>query len=715
MRPKLIDILKKIGPKIQLAYKKQVAILCDAHGLILEIYKIEDSQHLRLIQELERKKNIFSVFNIPSTKILDKFLDQPMAISAMSGLNLFEADNFYTALPGASLRLHKLKDDFYLGIISVTDFLPTYFPEKSMSVILIDKDDILQGFNTTFHNYFKDIYKTPAEMLGRRACDLLVPSPLQTQATYLTGFTPQARQEHAALYKKDFSVRSHGQEELRAEKCDLAAAAGGRLWKNAGEEMALLNINTPIKPPEGDILFSVSYKAVKGCEPIILLGPRQDDPAIPGRNSYLIGQHAVMPFAVIQKIGFIVAASDYPGPEGGEHELTLYKKDRILVLYRDGAPLLSYYDNHFLEWDSAFAGLGLRGKSECLLRKIYLEVSRPSGKEDGAPSLSGTIVQLQNKRKSYYLMNPFYNRVFNGGSPSFIGVYGYLLQDITSLQEQFHDLEQLYEKQLKRSDRLHHLLQEYRLESEAFIGSSAEITRIKDKARVIADSNATILIQGATGTGKEVLARHIHAQSLFKKGPFIKVDCSTLPRELMESELFGYEKGSFTGAAQRKIGMIEQANRGTLFLDEVANLTLEAQAKLLQFLQDFSFVRIGGQRQIQLNLRVIAASNIELKDLVQQGLFREDLFYRLYVVAINLPELRKRKEDILPLCNHFLSHFSLTANKNIKGLSAGALKKLYEFPWPGNVRELKNVIQQAVIFCTGEEITEDLILLGQDR
>jgi DNA-binding NtrC family response regulator len=253
------------------------------------------------------------------------------------------------------------------------------------------------------------------------------------------------------------------------------------------------------------------------------------------------------------------------------------------------------------------------------------------------------------------------------------------------------------------------MLREFQGQQSAFIGSSPKIVSLKEKARVIAGSNATVLLQGATGTGKEVLARYIHANSPYRNGPFVKVDCSTLPRELMESELFGHEKGAFTGAVERKIGMFEQANRGTLFLDEVANLTQEAQTKLLQFLEGFTISRVGGDKPIPLDLRVVAATNVPLQSMVSKGAFREDLYYRLFVVVMNLPVLKDRMEDLPELCSHFLKVFNASANKHIEKITPHAFKKIYTYDWPGNIRELRNVIQRAVLFCEEDEIDGDLI------
>jgi DNA-binding NtrC family response regulator len=230
------------------------------------------------------------------------------------------------------------------------------------------------------------------------------------------------------------------------------------------------------------------------------------------------------------------------------------------------------------------------------------------------------------------------------------------------------------------------------------------MSRIRSQAEIVAASLAPVLIQGGTGTGKEVLARFIHDKSDRRERPFIKVDCSALPRELIESELFGHEKGAFTGAVDRKTGRFEEAQGGTLFLDEVGNLARDTQIKLLNVLQDHAITRIGGASPVRLDIRVLCASNLNLEEMAASGAFREDLLFRINAITINLPPLSDRKEDIPELANFFLSIFNAANGKSIRGLTAGAFRKLYAYAWPGNVRELRNAIQRAVIFCGGSLI-----------
>lgn len=223
----------------------------------------------------------------------------------------------------------------------------------------------------------------------------------------------------------------------------------------------------------------------------------------------------------------------------------------------------------------------------------------------------------------------------------------------------------------------------------------------------IALSQASVLISGESGTGKELIARAIHYNSHRSAGPFIKVNCAALPESLLESELFGHEKGAFTGAQMQRRGLFERAHQGTLLLDEAGEMSLNLQAKLLRILQEREFERIGGQQTIKVNIRIIAATNRNLSAMIAEGLFRQDLFYRLNVIHLEVPPLRERPEDILLLANHFLQKFSLENQREIIDIDPMAQQLLQRWKWPGNIRELSNVIERAVILSTGVMIFSD--------
>jgi len=241
------------------------------------------------------------------------------------------------------------------------------------------------------------------------------------------------------------------------------------------------------------------------------------------------------------------------------------------------------------------------------------------------------------------------------------------------------------------------------------IGASPSFRRMLTLVEQIADSSATILIQGESGTGKELVARTIHERSARRNGPFVAVNCAALPETLLESELFGYEKGAFTGAAGRKEGRFELANGGTLFLDEVADLSLVTQPKILRVLQEGEFERLGGTRSLQVDVRIVAATNQDLSEMVKEKRFREDLYYRLNVISVRVPPLRERHEDIRVLAQHYLRVYAAKNGRKLEGFSNEALERLESYAWPGNVRELENLIERTVLLARKDRIdAEDL-------
>ena len=243
------------------------------------------------------------------------------------------------------------------------------------------------------------------------------------------------------------------------------------------------------------------------------------------------------------------------------------------------------------------------------------------------------------------------------------------------------------------------------------VGESAEWREVLHKATQVAATDTTVLITGESGTGKEVVARFIHAASTRKSGPFVALNCAALPEQLLESELFGYERGAFTGAQQSKPGQVELASGGVLFLDEVTEMSLSAQAKFLRVLQEREFQRLGGTRLVKANIRVIAATNRDLRKAVERGDFREDLFYRLGVFDIQIPPLRDRRSDIVPLSETFLQEIGRSFGRPPAGLTRDARNALLQYEWPGNVRELRNVLERASILCEDGLIDTDHLTL----
>ena len=250
-------------------------------------------------------------------------------------------------------------------------------------------------------------------------------------------------------------------------------------------------------------------------------------------------------------------------------------------------------------------------------------------------------------------------------------------------------------KELKKQYRLHDM-----------VSKNHKMIEIFDLVKTVAKSNSTVLVQGESGTGKELLSRAIHMESPRKDEPFVTVSCASLTESLLESELFGYEKGAFTGADQARSGKIELAKDGTLFLDEIGDISLKLQMDLLRVLEEKEFRRVGGAQLIPVNSRIIAATNRDLTKAIEEEKFREDLYYRLNVISVYLPPLRDRKEDVPLLVEHFLERFNIEMGKNVEGVAESAMRMLMDYGWPGNARELRNVIERAMVVTKGRMILE---------
>jgi len=303
------------------------------------------------------------------------------------------------------------------------------------------------------------------------------------------------------------------------------------------------------------------------------------------------------------------------------------------------------------------------------------------------------------------VMMTAYGTVQNAVEAMKLGAYDYVMKPFSIdeielvLKRALEHKQLLLENKLLRSE----VIGKYRFDN--IVGKSPQMQKIFELVETVADTKATVLITGESGTGKELIAKAIHYNSPRREGPFIRINCAALPEGLVESELFGHEKGSFTGAIRQSRGRFELADRGVLLLDEISEISLHLQGKLLRVLQEREFERVGSGIPIQVDVRIIATSNRDLNRLIEQGKFREDLFYRLNVVPIHIPPLRERKEDIPALAQHFLKKYNLENNRQIKGISQKVYEMFLEYFWPGNVRELENYIERAVVTAKGKILT----------
>src|SRR5690349_16868324 len=293
-----------------------------------------------------------------------------------------------------------------------------------------------------------------------------------------------------------------------------------------------------------------------------------------------------------------------------------------------------------------------------------------------------------------------------------IGAFDYVQKPFEIEEMEVKIAKALEVKRLKHEiEYLRHTQQDI-YDFDRIVGASGALQSVLAIVKKVAKSNTTVLIRGETGTGKELIAGAIHHNSLRTSRNFVKVNCAALQENLLESELFGHEKGAFTGADKQRIGRFEQADGGTLFLDEIGDMSPSTQAKILRVLQEHEFERLGGTRTLRVDVRLIAATNRDLPSMVQAGQFREDLYYRLNVVSIEMPPLRERKEDIVPLAISFIRKFAAELKKKIEGVEPDAQKLLMRYNWPGNIRELENAIERAMLLADGRAIAATDLQLG---
>jgi len=324
------------------------------------------------------------------------------------------------------------------------------------------------------------------------------------------------------------------------------------------------------------------------------------------------------------------------------------------------------------------------------------------------PNIDGMEVlkyATQHSRESICMILTGYGTIKNAVEAVKLGAFDYLTKPI-KMDEILITLKRALEfRDLKRENQnlKNQLKKKYKFEN--IIGDSEKMHQIFETIEKVADTDSTILILGESGTGKELIAKAIHYNSYRREGPFIPVNCAAIPSELLESELFGHEKGAFTNAIRTRIGRFELANGGTVFLDEIGDMSPNLQSKLLRVLQERQFERIGGVKTVKIDIRIIAATHQDLRVAVEQGRFRQDLYYRLNVIPIRVPPLRERKSDIPLLVHHFLNHFNKSKKRKIQGIHNEALNRLIGYYWPGNVRELENIIERIVILTNNDSIT----------
>jgi DNA-binding NtrC family response regulator len=621
--------------------------------------------------------------------------------------NLFErfGDFFdlHSTFPYSRLYLRYYKPLGYFGVIRINRIGENSFNFRSNPVVIIDNGGIIQGFNQCFKNHLPD-KDAPDLKLGDRGDAWLAPDPLKSLAGTEGDYSPLLDERWEKRFNLDFAEADASRVSEYFAPQDLRRTREGWTWQPLRRRLTLLPMRKPLDTFQFDFRLDLRYEATEGEPPsVILNGVRDNGSFFPDFNGYLLGPHFALPYWQVKKESDIVhwlpRAAE---PSGREHTLTAIKRGSAVSLYMDGRFAVGLLDPEPNLDHESFFYLLRRDEKPIVLRSLSLSTL------PAAPNLHDGFneVSFRKSGKGAFLFKPLIHLLKPYGEKLY---YPLALYDISMLKENIRLLQASQARIARERDRYKALALGPEFETEAFIGESPAVVSIKREAQKAAAASVTVLLEGETGTGKEVLGHFIHAASDRAKGPFIKVDCSALPETLMESELFGAEKGAFTGATETRKGKLEAAASGTLFLDELANLNLATQAKLLNFLQDFTVTRLGSTRAIRVDARLIGATNRPLKEMVEQGLFRADLYYRLCAVRFRLPPLRERREDVPLLCRHFLQAYNEKLGRSIKGFSQAALLKLQAHDWPGNVRELENVVQKAVLFCEKDVIDREQI------
>ncbi|MBL8025833.1 MAG: sigma-54-dependent Fis family transcriptional regulator [Fibrobacteres bacterium] len=594
-----------------------------------------------------------------------------------------EEEGFFSDIPIFFIQIYKLPSGQCLGRMRQSNFYKSITEDNVFNgYVCVDSTERIVAYNSAYLRYtLTDSQVNPHAIMGRELRDYISPTPSETQEIARRAFSfPQPETI------RDVVVENWPE---------------GRKFK-ADEQLPLFHyVSNMVDWEKDDLCMEVDL--VDGDLPCIVLGDlRVSTGEVSDLDGYLIGTSPDKGSVLLKKRSRKAHSVKFkPATIRGRYRF--WRVGNQFVVDKDGTVLLFFLDYDMIDRKKTDVSLFFRPGTYCRISAIRLSTFD----SHKIYATNNSFVTAKSNTGSFFLLSLAHIFLRSGTNDN---VSIYRLQNMANVKERLVALESSYKDAVEKAKAADNRLKAFMEDESQFVGSSKSFTVIKEQAEKVASSKATILIQGNTGSGKEVLAKHIHSRSSFSKGPFVKVDCSTLPKSLMESLLFGHEKGAFTGASEKRKGLFEQAEGGTLYLDEASNLELQVQAKLLQFLQDMTVTPVGGKSAIKLNLRIIVATNVQLLDLVKQGLFREDLYYRIAVVVLKLPSLAERMEDVQSLASHFVHMFNFKYGRDISGFSVGASRKLSMHNWPGNVRELRHTIERAFLFGASGEIREEDIV-----
>ena len=695
-----------------LSHSKYIALLYDQAGRPLWAANQNSHVHKTIVDRLMTRP-LFNFYDAPFTPDLNTLFEQPSVqkepsakdLNALVNENIafdqypsFASRNvaeleslapFFTINAAMTqLSLIRLNTSRFVGIISFPEIINTLAAADNKATVLVSEKNKILGANSLF-----------IKPLGLEKPESLLGKPLDEVLAFNRPPFGTAREPADTLFSSVETWTFPGQGPplnlLSAAVCTPQRETDGVRYANTSiHDTAYLAWHNPLPVDDHDFEIRVLFRSQDSPMPRFLVRglnyARNPSPDITG---YAVSRTSERGYNLKKNTNYVHIFTSPPTAPDCDHLLVFAKTGDRFTITLDQARLCDWNETipFLLDTDNLFYFFLKPGES-FLLKSVTvssrLSTVRP---QDRLPPLRARMKGV----KSVHEYNVHMDQRAVNFHDGHRNITLYQLEDITDLTQDIDTLQQ-------ERDRLRHIL----LQEKSFIGKSAGVTAIREQLPTVADSNLSVLIQGETGTGKEVLAQVIHNMSARKDRPFIKIDCMAIPETLIESELFGHEKGAFTGAVASYAGRFEQAQGGSVFLDEVGNLPLSIQAKLLGVLQDRKIQRVGGTRSIPLDFRLIAASNLPLDQMIVRGKFRQDLFYRLNQLLIPLPPLRDRREDIPLLVEQFLAEANQIYQKNVDRISPKAARALYDAAWPGNVRELKNVVMKGALFCEGDTVEE---------
>lgn len=667
-------------------------------GTIVTILNKERVQPPSLFNLIREHNNLFVLFDFLGCKTIKEALSKRYGFYIKENPPAYELlHDFVINLPMIILKLIPAENDLFIGLIQNSDFLPVFPFSDSFLVFYADiRDGTLIGFNRQFASLFGVPIENGKTLIGKSINEFMEPSPAELKKRYVEKITGMGSKFESRFRRDNEEITS-----LMNDSKFSNNAAFPVILENNDYENKIYTIPIRINSSTDDFCLILDLNVMKKGAPIFLWGFEEHSYFHPD-NMYMAGANGNEERPIIKKKGFTIEQGE--GWEKIPNGVWRFeKRGKLLSLKCSNVSEVSFYDFQLAQTESSYISLGIRSNSIVRINNISLEIFPTL--DEALPQGEEMQVRLKCPTPRSAIISLLPNHSITA---KWSYCMGYVLTDVTTIEKKAERFKSQYLKARVLGEELTEMLAGKLESSSTFIGESPQIKALKDKIDLIASSKAPVLIEGDTGCGKEVLARIIHEKSSRSKEAFVKIDCTVFSNELLESELFGHEKGAFTGALQRRIGRFEQADGGTLFLDEIANMSMSVQAKLLGVLQDHVIHRVGGTSPISLDIRIIAATNIPLSTLLANGKFREDLYYRISTVTLFLPSLSERIEDIPLLCTHFMEQLG-GAKRGITGLSGNAYGKLYSHKWPGNIRELRNVLHRAILFCTGERIeAEDI-------